>query len=133
MDIPVFTGTHADFLIIVSTTVPTVQSHVLIETDVDRTWLGNLSSISTVMATIRKIFLVNFAILQNSLKYLLGIVLVVKEVDALTLNICDLILVGLKQSKTIALTCFKSSFVTYNEFFFPFVSFNILGIPQDHN
>ena len=133
MDIPVFTGTHADFLIIVSTTVPTVQSHVLIKTDVDRTWLGNLSSISTVMATIRKIFEVNFAILQNSLKYLLGIVLVVKEVDALTLNICDLILVGLKQSKTIALTCFKSSFVTYNEFFFPFVSFNILGIPQDHN
>ena len=57
----------------------------------------------------------------------------VKEVDALTLNICDLILVGLKQSKTIALTHFKSSFVTYNEFFFPFVSFNILGIPQDHN
>lgn len=57
----------------------------------------------------------------------------VKEVDALTLNICDLILVGLKQSKTIALTRFKSSFVTYNEFFFPFVSFNILGIPQDHN
>ena len=56
MDIPVFTGTHADFLIIVSTTVPTVQSHVLIKTDVDRTWLGNLSSISIVMATIRKIF-----------------------------------------------------------------------------
>ena len=38
----------------------------------------------------------------------------VKEVDALILNICDLILVGLKQSKTIALTCFKSNFVTYN-------------------
>ena len=56
MDIPVFTGTHADFLIIVSTAVPTVQLHVLIKTDVDRTWLGNLSSISTVMATIRKIF-----------------------------------------------------------------------------
>ena len=38
----------------------------------------------------------------------------VKEVDALILNICDLILVALKQSKTIALTCFKSNFVTYN-------------------
>lgn len=56
MDIPVFTGTHADFLIIVRTTVPTMQLHVLIKTDVDRSWLGNLSSISTLMATIRKIF-----------------------------------------------------------------------------
>lgn len=75
MDIPVFTGTHADFLIIVSTTVPTMQLHVLIKTDVDRSWLGNLSSISTVVA---KGFFFNFAILQNNLKYLLKIVLMVK-------------------------------------------------------
>ena len=35
---------------------PTMQLHVLIKTDVDRSLLGNLSSISTMMTTIRKIF-----------------------------------------------------------------------------
>lgn len=83
MDIPVFTGTHADFLIIVSKTVPTMQLHVLLKTDVDRSWLGNLLSISTVVA---KDFFLNFAILQNNLKYLLKMVLMVKEGDALILH-----------------------------------------------
>ena len=84
MDIPVFTGTHADFLIIVSKTVPTMQLHVLLKTDVDRSWLSNLLSISTVVA--KDFFFFNFAILQNNLKYLLKIVLMVKEGDALILH-----------------------------------------------